>query len=311
VSLFVHTHLPSTPFIGQATAALSALTRQSVAWCNPNRLRIGSHTFFASVKPLNRVYPEVILICSYLSPAQALTFQAQGQPYLDTAGNAFVQTGDFYLLIQGQRLPSPPPSPTPAPVGLRLLYHLLSEPHLLQVSYREISQRVGVALGSVSAFFTELQQQGLVGLATPHRWMHTEALLTRWVQAYADQLRPALGARRYRWDAAPGVRWKHLPMVTGSYWGGEPAARLLLQERYSSPTSFTLYSPSLPAWGLIPDPIAGSVEILAPPFPLPKLPRSGAVAHPLLVYTDLQFSSRSSDRELAGLVRDRWRTHTG
>ncbi|MGI4823588.1 MAG: type IV toxin-antitoxin system AbiEi family antitoxin [Janthinobacterium lividum] len=299
---------PLTPaLIGQATAALSALTKQPVTWYSPNHLRIGSHTFLASTQLLNQVCPEVILLCPYLSPTQAAALQAQGQPYLDAAGNTFVQAPDFYLLIQGQVLSAPPAPATSASIGLRLLYFLLSEPDLRQASYRQISQRVDVALGSISNFFTELRQQGLVREEGIHRWLDTKALLARWVQDYATQLRPTLGARRYRWATAPGMRWRQLPMVTGSYWGGEPAARLLLQDS-SSPTSFTLYSPSLPAWGLVPDPVAGSIEVLAPPFPLPKLAGKGGVAHPLLVYTDLLLSSRALDRDFAPCIRDRWVT---
>ncbi|WP_369810632.1 type IV toxin-antitoxin system AbiEi family antitoxin [Hymenobacter cheonanensis] len=301
----MNTHPLPTQFLGQAVAALSALTGKPVSWHSPNRLRIGSHTFLASTQPLDRIYPEVILICPPLSPFQATALQAQGQPYLDAAGNACVRAADFYLFIQGQVLPTPVAPPAPAPVGLRLLYYLLSEPDLHQASYRQISQRVGVALGSVSTFFSELRQQGLLREGSLHRWLHTEALLARWVQDYATQLRPTLGAQRYRWATAPGMRWRQLPMVTGSYWSGEPAARLLLQDG-SSPTSFTLYSPSLPVWGLVPDPASGTVEVLAPPFPIPKLAGSGGLAHPLLVYTDLLLSSKASDRELALCIRERW-----
>ncbi len=298
-------NIPSlSALASQASATLSALTCLPITWLDDGHLRIGTHTF-----PLCEhlhTSENNIFLATYLSPSQALALRQQGRYYLDTAGNAFVQAAGICLFIEGQTLTPASPA-TPPPTGLRLLYYLLSEPHLLKAPYRTISQRVGVALGSVSAFFTELRQQGLFHESP--RTLNLNALLARWVQDYSDVLRPSLNARRYRWATAPGIRWAQLPMVTGAYWGGEPAARLLLQEKRSSLTSFTLYSPCLPNWGLIPDPSTGPVEILAPPFPLPELAGTRGIAHPLLVYTDLLRSSRAFDQELAQQLQTHHLTH--
>lgn len=298
----------NTPLLlaSQATAALSALTCLPITWLGNGHIRIHSHTFSTSERlPTS---PGTIFITPHLSPAQALSLRQQGCHYLDATGNAFVQAAGLYLLIEGQTpiLTSPTPSP---PVGLRLLYYLLSEPQLLQAPYRTISQRADVALGSVSAFFTDLRQQGLIWEEPHRRVLNTDALLARWVKDYADLLRPTLSPQRYRWAAAPGIRWQQLPMVTGAYWGGEPAARLLLQEKRFVPTSFTLYSPCLPNWELIPDPGSGPVEILAPPFPPPALAGMSGMAAPLLVYTDLLLSGRNLDNELAQQLRSRYLAH--
>lgn len=290
----------------QATAALSALTGLPVTWLGNDRLHIGSHTFSTS-KHLS-TSPNTILLTPYLSPAQALTLRQQGIHYLDAAGNSFVQATGLCLFIEGQT-PAPTSLTAPPPVGLRLLYYLLSEPQLLQASYRTISQRASVALGSVCTFFADLRQQGLVWEERKDRVLNTDALLTHWVQNYAEVLRPILSPQRYRWATALSTRWRQLPMVTGAYWGGEPAARLLLQEKHSSPTSLTLYSPCLPDWGLVPDPVTGPVEIMTPPFPLPTLAGTSGIAHPLLVYTDLLLSSRVSDQELAQQIRSRYLAH--
>lgn len=304
----MNTPLPAS-LISQATAALSAVTGLSVTFLTDRQLRIGTRTFPTSGQLLGLTSTDAILITPCLPPAQALTLRQQGRHYLDAAGNASVQTPDFYLLVEGQT-PAPPATPiTPAPVGLRLLYYLLSDPELLQAPYREISQRVGVALGSVSAFFTELRQQGLLREEATCRVVDTEILLARWLEDYSQILRPTLGARRYRWTTAPGTRWRQLPMVTGAYWGGEPAARLLLQEKHSSPKSFTLYSDCLPDWGLVPDSVAGSVEVLAPPFPLPQLAGTGGIAHPLLVYTDLLLSGQASAQHIAYQLQARYLPH--
>lgn len=288
----------------QASATLSALTYLPITWLDNCRLRIGTHTF-----PLcEHLHASAndILLATYLSPSQTLVLRQQGRYYLDTAGNAFVQAAGICLFIEGQTLAPASPATSP-PTGLRLLYYLLSEPQLIQAPYRTIGQRVGVALGSVSIFFTELRQQGLFHKSP--RTLNLNALLARWVQDYSDVLRPTLNAQCYRWATAPGIRWAQLPLVTGAYWGGEPAARLLLQEKRSSPTSFTLYSPCLPNWGLIPDPSTGPVEILAPPFPLPELAGTKGIAHPLLVYTDLLRSGRTIDQELAKQLRTRHLAH--
>jgi hypothetical protein len=283
----------------QATSALSALTCLPVTWLGISQLRIDSRTFFISEH--FAASPDTILLASYFPPAQALTLRQQGRNYLDTAGNAFVQAPGICLIIEGQPPITVSPT-TPPPVGLRLLYYLLSEPELLQAPYRTLSQRADVALGSVNAFFAELREQGLARQQVTGRVLKADALLTRWVQQYAEVLRP----QRYRWATAPRIRWTQLPMVTGAYWGGEPAARLLLGEKRFSPTSFTLYSPSLPTWGLVPDPVNGVVDILTPPFPPPTVAGRSGIAAPLIIYTDLLLSGKALDQELAQQVRSRY-----
>jgi hypothetical protein len=286
----------------QPTAALSARACLPITWLGNGHLRINSYTFATSERlPTS---PTTIFLTPYLPPAQALALRQQGINYLDSAGNAFIRATGLCLCIEGQTPALDSPTPAP-PVGLRLLYHLLSEPQLLQAPYRTISERASVALGSISTFFAELRQQGLIGETATCRVLNTDALLARWVREYGQVLRP----QRYRWATAPGIRWQQLPMVTGAYWGGEPAARLLLQETRFSPTSFTLYSPCLPAWELIPDPVAGSVEILVPPFPFSKLAGTSGLAAPLLAYTDLLLSGRDPDLGLAQQLRSRYLTH--
>jgi hypothetical protein len=292
----------TSPLLASQVAVLSARTCLPITWLGNGRLCIDSHTFATSEHlPTS---PTTILLTPYLPPTQALALRQQGINYLDTAGNVFIRATGLCLCIEGQ-LPAPIASTSSPPVGLRILYHLLSDPQLLQAPYRTLSERAGVALGSVNTFFAELRQQGLVENEQNSRVLDTKALLTHWVQAYGQVRRP----QRYRWATPPGIRWSQLPIGTGAYWSGEAAARRLLQEKRSSPTSFILYSHCLPNWGLVPDPVAGSVTILAPPFPMPALTGTSGLAHPLLVYTDLLLAGRDADQGLAQQLHSRYLAH--
>lgn len=181
----------------------------------------------------------VVVVTSYISPAVGQELRKREVYYLDTAGNAFLKATHptLFILIQGQRQPleaRPDKGRAFRQAGLRLLYHLLNEPELLQAPYRVLADKASLSLGSVSAVLHDLRQQGLLREeGDKRRWLDAPQVVRRWVEGYGEVLKPKLGRQRYRWltpDLGRGG-WQQVPVGIDCFWGGgarrQPAARWL------------------------------------------------------------------------------------
>lgn len=296
-------------------------------------LRIGPHGQLFLVEAKARLLPgtieqvralndqigePVVLVVPYVSEQQGEKLRQQDIQYLDTAGNAYLHAAEksFFVLVKGQRQPlveQPTQHRAFLPAGVQLLYHLLSEPALLQATYRTMAEQAQVALGSVSILLKSLQQLNLLREESgKRRWTEPAQVLRRWVDAYCEVVRPKLGAQRYRW-LDPGMArqgWQHLELSSDMAWGGEPAAHLLL-DGYLLPEYFTLYSTTsrgelMRRLRLVPD-AKGTVEVLHPMETTWRAARPHAQAvHPLLAYADLINTTDPRNREVAHLLHEHY-----
>jgi hypothetical protein len=124
---------------------------------------------------------------------------------------------------------------------------LLCHPEWINLPYRELAARAGVAHGTVGWVMPDLQQQGFIteikGKRGTRRLHEGERLLGLWVDAYARQLRPRLALGRYFVQTIGD--WRDWPLAAhAAQWGGEPAGALLTQ--YLKPAELTLYAEKLP-----------------------------------------------------------------
>lgn len=261
----------------------------------------------------------VVVVTAYISPAIGQELRKRGIYYLDTVGNAFLQATDpdnLFILIQGQRQPAearPDKGRAFRQTGLRLLYHLLNEPELLNAPYRVLADKASLSLGSVSAVLGDLRHLGLLREeGDKRRWLDAPQVLRRWVEGYGEVLRPKLGSQRYRWLNAEMGRdgWRQLALGIDCFWGGEPAANLLL-DGYLLPELFTLYSSAtrselMRRFKLVPD-VKGPVEVLAPfETTFYQYRPEGRAVSPLLAYADLLLTADPRNREVAHLLHERY-----
>ena len=187
-----------------------------------------------------------LLAAEYVTPPVADELRAQGQPFADAVGNAWLPAP--LVFITGRKRAS---KPVPAaagradtPVGLKILFALLCDPALADAPHRAIAAAAGVALGGVPAVLQDLQQQGhLLVLGKRRRLDATRRVLDAWAQAYARRLRDKTLHGVYvtpTFDA-----WAEWPLdPADGLWGGEPAANLLTN--YLRPGVLTIYAKRLP-----------------------------------------------------------------
>lgn len=256
-----------------------------------------------------------VLVTSHVSPPQAEKFRRAGAQFIDAAGNAYLDDPPLYVLVTGRRQrPAEPSRGTRTTrafttTWVKTVFALLCEPRLVGRTYREIAAAADVALGAVGEVLDDLKRGGhLVETGEGERvLLKREALIRRWVEAYAERLRPKLRLGRYsggRTDWWEGAR----PETEGGCWGGEVAAAKLTG--YLRPEVKTIYAPTKLArlqvkFRLQPDD-KGDTEILKKFWDFGGGSSRPDTAPALLIYADLIASGDDRNIETAKIIYDRY-----
>ncbi len=240
-----------------------------------------------------------LLVADYIAPELAEALHAQGRAFLDTAGNAYLQQPGVLLWVTGRKPARKAAAPQLGrafqPTGLQVLFALLCHPEWVNLPYRELAARAGVAHGTVGWAMADLTEQGFVtelkGKRGTRRLYQGERLLALWADAYARQLRPRTLLGRYHVPTLAG--WQDWPLDKhAAQWGGEPAGALLT--RYLKPGELTLYADKLPGllavrYKFTQEPAPGHAAVVEVRRRFWHFPEDGTepCVPPVLVYADL------------------------
>lgn len=254
-----------------------------------------------------------VLVTGHVTPRQAEKLRLAGAQFVDAAGNAFLDAPPLYVLVTGRRPAEPLPAGKPTraftTTGVKMLFALLCDPELAGRPYREIAAEAGVSLGAVAQVLDDLKGAGhLLETGTGLRkLLRREELVRRWVEAYAERLRPKLLQGRYVSDRPDWWKEAH-PERDGACWGGDVAAAKMT--RYLKPQVKTIYAPTKLAalqvkFGLKPDE-RGDTEILKKFWAFKDKSQYPDTAPALLVYADLVASGDDRNVETAKIIYDRY-----
>jgi hypothetical protein len=254
-----------------------------------------------------------LLVTEYVNPELAKVMRNQDIPFIDAAGNAFINATPLYIFVKGEKpdkaVKAEPVKRLFKPSGLKLIFALLNNPGMEKTTYRDMAKAAKVALGTVDFTITELKELGfLIDMGKKGRQLlKTEQLLRRWVEAYPENLRPKIVQERFRTHTSNW--WKDIePTDFGALWGGEIAAAELTG--YLKPERYTIYTDQLPGklifkFKLQKD-LNGNVEILMPFWTFKwELAEKGLVP-PLLIYGDLVATSDARAIEAAEIIYDKY-----
>ncbi|MBW2449412.1 MAG: hypothetical protein JRE92_03170 [Deltaproteobacteria bacterium] len=258
-----------------------------------------------------RFQEKPVLVTRYVNPRIAELLKDMDIPFIDTAGNAYINQPPLFVYIKGNKLDEEmrPEQIQRAfrPAGLKVIYVLLCNPGIEDQPLREIAKAAEVALGTVNRVMKELEKMGnLIEIGRrKRRLVKKDHILKRWVTAYPEQLRPKLFRGRFR--AVNYDWWKDINIKDfGAYWGGEVAAALLT--KYLRPEVFTIYTKQ-PIGKLVlknklkkdPD---GNVEILNLFWNFKLNTVNIDLVNPVLVYADLMATGDTRNIETAGMIYD-------
>ena len=85
--------------------------------------------------------------------------------------------------------------------GLRLVFHLLTNPEWLLLPNLNLAKRTRVPLQAATAALEDLEAQGFLKVGNGRQLTNIAGLVTRWAVGYDLALRPNLSTQRYRWKA--------------------------------------------------------------------------------------------------------------
>lgn len=279
-------------------------------------LQLRQYSHEAKVRPL--------LLTDYLPPRLADRLVEAGVNFVDEAGNVYVESpGKLYIRIQGARakgLRETTVGRMAQPSGLRALFVLLAEPRAVSMSYRDLGEASGVALGSIARVVRELKEKGYLQQKGPDKWLLTRKreLIDFWLGRYGDLLRPKLVVGRFQpperdlgQTLAKLRKEAEAARFAWALTGGFAADLLTHHFRGDELGLFVSeWSPELTR-GLrwLPSP-EGPVTVLRQFSPLvvfrPEDPPEFPVAHPLLVYAELVFQGRERELEAAKFLYDQY-----
>ncbi len=235
-----------------------------------------------------------LIATEYINPKMGETLFERNIPFLDTAGNALINWDDVFVYITGRKVPADQrktKAPTRAfrTAGLKLILALLNDRPLLNAKYRQIADVTGVALGTITNVFNDLEELGFLQTIGDHRRLRRfDDLVHKWADAYIETTREKLVIGKYTGENAN--QWLNTDLEQlGAWWGGEVAAARMTG--YLRPETTTIYL-NPPAGRvqaklrLRKDP-NGNVELLKAFWP-PKLNATRGDCAPLIVvYADL------------------------
>ena len=278
------------------------------------------HRFRAEVKAVDRFEtPALIkahrkshrepplLVAPYITREVAERCRQLHLPFIDTAGNAYLEGPGLLVYVIGNTKPIELRQDhfrALNPAGLQIAFALACRPALLQTNYREIAARAGVALGTVGPVLKDLEARGYLRFQMePNRkLLDPERMVEEWVTHYPVALRPKLNPRRFR---AETERLQHTDLMQqNAYWGGEAAAEKLTQ--YLKPAQFTIYArepiAKLIAAGRMRADPTGNVDILDAFWNFDPDKDFPDVVPPLLAYADLLAAHDGRGAEAARII---------
>jgi len=264
----------------------------------------------AVIHQLERLGEQGLLVADYVTPPIAEALRARGIPFVDAAGNAFLDQPPLFVWVKGEKPVATARVGQPGgrafqASGLQVLFALICHPEWVDRPYREIAQRANVAHGTVGWVMADLPKLGYVTEMRGKRALvQRERLLQQWAEFYPHTLRPRLLLGRYR---AETLEWWETidPTKYGAVLGGEPAGGRIT--RYLRPGAATFYMQKLDPRLLVDlrlrtDP-AGNVEIYRRFWTFNAA--DAALAPEPLVYADLMATGDGRCIETAKLVYEK------
>ena len=262
---------------------------------------------------------KALLIADYITPRKGEALKHANVQFIDTAGNAFINRGDIFIYIMGNKpdVIAAPDKPGKAfqAAGLKVVYAFLLKPELLNAPYRTIAEQAGTALATVGAVIRDLAGMGYIreGAGKNQReLLEKEKLINQWAEAYPHALRKkhhigTFATKKPDW-------WKDInPVALNAQWGGEVAAEKYTN--YLNAAHTTTYIKKAEMGELMraaqlrkmrPNERRLSEADLYEPFWTEHLAHDGELIHPLIVYADLISTGDPRNLETANRLYEKY-----
>lgn len=258
-----------------------------------------------------------VLICDYVNEELGRRLREANINYLDKVGNAYLNVPSIHVSIQG-KVPADKVIPGKTnrlftEAGLKVIFALLTNQHLLNANYRQIADSANVSMGAIGWVLRELKDQAfIVESIRKRRWNDRPGLLAQWVEEY-PMLRNKTQVGRYYTQDTNWWKTVNLDKYSGIL-GGEIAA--LTYKHDFSPKLGSIYVGRNKQGSLVRDLQLVKADDLSPGLnPNIEIRRKfwGAVeedqensnvTNPLLTHADLMDTWDPKSREIAEYIAE-------
>lgn len=268
----------------------------------------------AHFQNLKKEWNNVLVTSSYITPGSKKILKEKEINYVDGGGNIFLRLGPIYIHVEGRRntiYKDNQKGQAFSKTGVKVVFHFLLNPNLVNATYREIADLTGVSLGTVSKVVNGLKEEGLLIRLKEKEWVIKDynELLHLWQSSYLKKLKPSLFVKRYRSAQRDfHTEWKKLNFTSKTQWGGEPAANLLTG--YLKPEQYIVYSSELQQdimkrYKWTPD-HEGDIYLYRKFWEAVPVEATGEVVAAPLVYADLLDTDDSRCIETANVIYEQF-----
>ncbi|WP_209404744.1 type IV toxin-antitoxin system AbiEi family antitoxin [Pseudozobellia sp. WGM2] len=268
---------------------------------------VKNHQLYNLIENKNH-FKDFLLVAEKLYPKTKKELRENDINYLEANGNAYINQNNVYLFIDTNKpLKTRKEKGNRAftKTGLKVVFHFLIDPQLINRTQREIADLTNVGLGNIPQVINGLWETDyLLKLNTKEYVINGyEELLDKWIAEFDQTLRPTLFKQRFRFQNRD-LNWREIDLNTNkTLWGGEPAGDLLTN--YLRPEEFTLYTTEtnkdlMINYRLVPDE-DGEIFVYEmfwnTKFNNKTVPKE-------LVYADLMITNNQRCRETAKMIFD-------
>ncbi|MET3034598.1 type IV toxin-antitoxin system AbiEi family antitoxin [Chryseobacterium sp. NRRL B-14859] len=188
---------------------------------------------------------DFLLIVEKIDPKIKKELRENHINYLESNGNIYIENEDIYLLLDNNKTIKQKREPNNrafTKTGLKVVFHFLLNPEIINLPQREIAEITNVALGNIPQVISGLLDNNYLLKENKNTYsiVDYQQLLNKWISEYEQTLRPTLFKQRFK-QADQNQKWNEISLYKDqTVWGGEPAGDILTH--HLRPEKLTLYT---------------------------------------------------------------------
>jgi len=205
---------------------------------------VKNHQLFNILNYKNK-FTHFLLVAEKLYPKVKKELRENRVNYLEGNGNVYINTDDLFLYVDTNEVTKTlkeKGNRAFTKTGLKVIFHFLLKPKLINQTQREIAEVTNVALGNIPLIINGLLETNLIARLDKNEYVinNYEELLNKWITEFEQTLKPTLFKQRFRFQNKD-KDWRTIPLNTDkTVWGGEPAGDIITN--HLRPEKFILYT---------------------------------------------------------------------
>lgn len=203
---------------------------------------VKNHQLF-NIVDYNKNFQNFLLVAEKLFPKVRKQLREYHINYLEGNGNAYINIKNTFLFIdtnKTEKIQKEKGNRAFTKTGLKVMFHFLLDPQLMNKTQRDIAETTKVALGNIPQIINGLLETNLILKLNKNQYIIEDykTFLNKWVTEYQQKLKPTIFKKRFKFQ---NIHWKDINFnTTKTLWGGEPAGDLLTN--HLRPEKFMIYT---------------------------------------------------------------------